>query len=407
MFSIYHSGPFRALTLPERPTRLNLAKPKPMEVPFLLLRVAVAGAGIVLFAAGCGDGGDAILIGVAGPFDEPRGMSMRNAAELAAREINNRGGVRGRPIELIFRDDGADALRAVEIARSFVADPRIVAVIGHLTSGTMLATAPVYGGGARPLVAVSPSASSPLLSDAGPFIFRVCPTDLLHGSRLADWAVNRLGVRRASVLYVNDGYGRGVAAVFRDSFQQMGGVVVTDDPFLADLPGFEPYLQRIRARGGTDALMIAGTRGDAERILPMLDSLRLAVRVLGGDGLSGIEASPVPSEGTYISSAYLPDRPGERNEAFVRAYAEAFDGALPDHRGAGAYDIVYLLTNAIETAGTDRRRLRDHLAGVGTRTAAFEGVTGTIAFDENGDVPDKDIVVGVVRGNRLVTAGER
>lgn len=328
---------------------------------------------------------------------------MRAAAELAVAQLNEAGGLRGRPVELVVFDDSASAERAVRVARQLASDPDVVGVIGHLTSGATLAAAPVYGG-VEPVVAISPSASSPLLTAAGPWIFRVCPTDELHGARLAAWAFDQ-GARRVAVLYQNDAYGRGVRAEFTTAFTASGGAVVADDPYLDDLPSFGPYLERLRILGGADALFVAGTRAGAERILATLDSMNLRLPVLAGDGVIGIESGSVLAEGMTVSTAYLPDRPGEENAAFVRAYAERTGGRLPDHRGAGAYDAVRLLAAAVEAVGTDRTRIRDYLAGVGTREPPFEGVTGRIAFDESGDVPDKDIVIGVVRGGVLRTAG--
>ncbi len=352
----------------------------------------------------CGPEPAPIRLGLAGPFEQPRGESMRLAAALAVREINDEGGIDGRPLELVVRDDGADAERAVAVARELVDDPTVVAVVGHLTSGTTLAAAATYGGRTTPLPVISPSASSPLLTDAGPWLFRVCPTDLVHGERLAAFAVDRLRARRAAVLYINDPYGRGVRGVFVEAFVGRGGRLVADDPYLDDLPSFAPYLERVRRLGGTDVVMIAGTRAGAERVLATLDSLGLTPAVVGGDGLAGIEAAGRAAEGVYVSTAYLPDRPGEHNATFLRAYRAATGDRLPDHRGAGAYDAVHLLARGLAAVGADRARLRDWLAGVGTTTPAFDGVTGRIAFDANGDVPDKDVVIGVVRGGRLVMA---
>lgn len=358
----------------------------------------------LLAATGCATDDAPIVLAVAGPFSQARGLSMRLAAELAVDEVNRNGGVRGRRLELVFRDDSANAERAVRVAEELYAMPGVVAVIGHLTSGATLAAAPVYNGGATPVVAISPSASSPEVSDAGPYVFRICPTDLLHGSRLADWILTRLEVRRAAVVYRNDDYGRGIRAVFVQSFDAAGGDLVADDPYLDDLPSFEPYLARIRARGGVGALLIAGTREGAERILPTIRNVGLNAAVLGGDGIAGIEQGDVDAEGVYISTAYLPDRPGTRNARFVETYRAAYDGRLPDHRGAGAYDIVHLIARALEAVGADRTHLRDYVAGIGSQVEAFEGVTGRIAFDANGDVPDKDVIIGVVRNDRLVTA---
>jgi branched-chain amino acid transport system substrate-binding protein len=329
---------------------------------------------------------------------------MRLAAELAVREVNAAGGVRGRPLELVTLDDEGDAVRAVSVARQLYDDPTVVAVIGHLTSGATLAASAVYNAGPRPIPMISPSASSPLLSGAGPYTFRICPTDLAHGTRLAEWAVDRLHARRAAVLYLNDDYGRGVRSVFTQQFTARGGQIVADDPYLDEIPSFEPYLERIRRRGGTDVLLIAGTRAGAERILQRKGSLGLSATVLGGDGIAGIEAAGPLAEGVYVSAAYLPDQPGQANADFVRAYRAAYDGAEPDHRGAGAYDIVHLLARAIAAAGPDRTKLRDYLASVGSRTEPYDGVTGRIAFDAQGDVPGKEVVIGVVRGGHLVSA---
>jgi len=125
--------------------------------------------------------------------------------------------------------------------------------------------------------------------------------------------------------------------------------------------------------------------------------------VLGGDALAGIQRAGALAEGVRLSAAYLPDAARARNRSFVEAYARAYPGELPDHRGAGAYDIVHLLARAAAEVGTDRRAIRDYLASVGSERPAFDGVTGRIAFDRNGDVAGRDVVIGVVRGGRLLT----
>ncbi|MGH7529991.1 MAG: ABC transporter substrate-binding protein [Gemmatimonadales bacterium] len=341
-----------------------------------------------------------IVLGLAGPFSQPRGVSMQRAAELAVREINARGGVGGRQLALRIRDDSGQAEVAIRVALELARDPAVVAVVGHLTSGTSLAAGRVYGAGTAPVAMLSPSASSPDLSGVSPWVFRVCPTDLSHGAQLARFARQRLGARRAGLIYVDDDYGRGLRMSFAAEFRRLGGEIVSEDPSLPSTSSLEPYLSRLRQRGGVDVLMLATERGGAELALREMGQLGAAARwpVLGGDALTGIEAP-----GVRVSSAYLPDRPGERNAAFVAAYARAYGGERPDHRGAGAYDIVHLLAQVIAEAGGDRRAVRDRLARIGGDLPAFEGVTGTIAFDARGDVPEKPVVIGIVQGGRLVT----
>lgn len=331
---------------------------------------------------------------------------MLRAAQLAVNQINARGGVRGRPLELRIADDSAGEDAAVRVAERLYADPSVVAVVGHLTSSSSIAAARVYGGGADPVVMISPSASSPDLAGISPYIFRVCPSDLQHGPHLARFAWQTLGTRRAGIIYINNDYGRGVRSSFATELERLGGSVVEADPYVPGTPSLEPYLSRMRRRG-VDALVLAAERPGAELALREMRSLGITWPVLGGDALTGIEADGALAEGLRVSSAYLPDRRDERNAAFVADYARAFPGQRPDHRGAGAYDILHLLARAIADAGPDRRGIRDYLARVGRGKPTFEGVTGTIAFDGKGDVPGKTVAIGVVQGGRLVTQAEQ
>jgi branched-chain amino acid transport system substrate-binding protein len=328
---------------------------------------------------------------------------MRRAAELAVNEINQRGGVRGRQLELRIMDDSARPDVAIRIAQELVDDPTVVAVVGHLTSGTSLAAGHVYGEARRPVAMVSPSASSPDLSEINPYVFRVCPSDLSHGAQLARFARQALGAQRVGVIYVDDDYGRGLRVSFAAEFRRLGGVVTEEDPALSSTSSLEPYLSRLRQSGGVDVLVLATERGGAELALREMSRLGVRWPALGGDALTGIEAAGPIAEGVRLSTAYLPDRPGDRNAQFVAAYVTAYDGQRPDHRGAGTYDIVQLLARVIQDAGTDRRGIRDRLARIGGNLPAFEGVTGTIAFDARGDVPAKPVVIGAVRSGQLIT----
>lgn len=370
-----------------------------------LRRSALVGAAV--WIAACSPPSGPIAIGLAGPFSQPRGVSMLEAARLAVNQINAKRGVRGRPLELRVADDSGNEDAAVRVAERLYADPSVVAVVGHLTSGSSIAAARVYGGGASPVAMISPSASSPDLSGVSPYVFRVCPSDLQHGPHLARFAWETLGARRVGIIYINNEYGRGVRGTFAAEFARLGGVVVEADPYVPATPSLEPYLSRMR-RDGVDALFLAAERPGAELALREMRSLGLKWPVLGGDAVTGIEADGALAEGMRVSSAYLPDRRDERNAAFVADYARAFPGQRPDHRGAGTYDIVQLLARAIAAAGPDRPAVRDYLARVGRGTPPYDGVTGTIAFDANGDVPGKTVVIGVVQEDgHLVTQAER
>jgi len=367
----------------------------------------------VLGAAGCRGGArEEVVIGIAGPLTKANGRSMRMAAEMAAAEINAGNGINGRHLRLVFADDSADPAKAIEVARRLRMNDSVVAVVGHVNSSTSLKAAPIYNAvdndsvPGDPVLEISPASSSPQLTGAGDWTFRVCPTDLEFSPVLARWAA-RLGKRRAAVLYVNDDYGQGVMASFTDAFRRAGGSIVSDDPYLpvsyeGGDTALDPYLLRAFRRGA-DALVIGGQAQEGLKIIAAARRLGFQGPILGADGLTGVKDGGAVAEGVYVSSAFLADRPAEKAQRFVQAYRQRFN-ELPDHRGAMTYDVLYLLKEAIERAGTDRRALRDWVAGVGISHPEFQGVSGTIKFDRNGDVVGKDVAVGVVRAGQLVTA---
>ncbi len=322
---------------------------------------------------------------------------MKLAAELAVAEINAAGGVNGRPIELLLRDDDGDPDRAVEAAASLV-EAGVVAVIGHVFSGTTLAAAPVYGSANPVIPVITPSSSAPEVREAGPHLFRLCPTDLDHGAALASWVRRGLGLSRGTVLYLNDTYGRGIRTAFTARFEGLGGTIVSQDPYLGDTPDVAVYLQRAQTRDSAEFLVVAGNRSEAEEVLRVARASGFMVPVLGGDGLEGIEAAGPIANGVYMTSAYLPSVDTPLNRRFVQAYKERYpEAGAPNQPAAAAYDAVYLLRSTMAARGTSRRAILRGLSQVGRELPAYQGVTGVLAFDEQGDLVRIPILIGLAR----------
>ena len=366
---------------------------------FALLTPALAAV-----VAGCGaSSGGTVRIGLAGAFDDPIGRPMQLAAELAVSEINAGGGIGGQKLELVEKNDYADPDSAVVVANALYSSD-VSAVIGHLFSGTTLAAAPVYNSGNDPVVAVSPSSSSPEVSGAGPWTFRVCPSDDAHGAALARWARDRLGLVRGTVLYLNNEYGRGVRQRFVDEFTRRGGELIAESPYLGDKPDVSAYLDRMVKDGRSQFLVIAGNRPEAEEILQQAHRRGINVPVLGGDGLEGIEGAGSLAEGVYTSMAYISLLDTPANRKFVAAYRSRYpDAPAPNQPAAATYDAVYLLRDVIAKSGPSRRSVRDGVNKVNPANP-FQGVTGAIAFDSLGDVPNRQVYIGVVHGGAVQLA---
>lgn len=368
--------------------------------------LAVLAAG----AAACDRGDDKVYIGVAGPLGAANGVSMKRAAEMAAAEINEAGGIGGKSVVLVFGDDGADPQKAIQVASDLKGNPDVVAVIGHVNSSASLRAATIYNADdsiGSPVVQISPASSAPALRQSGPWTFRITPTDLEFSPALATFA-RGMNLRRAAVLYANDDYGQGVMSTFERAFRGGGGTVVAADPYLPAVlergSELDPYLRRAIGRGA-DALVIGGQATEGVKIIQAARRLGFTGPILGSDGLTGAKDAGAVAEGVFVSSAFLPDRPDATAQRFVENYRKRYS-SLPDHRGAMTYDIMYLLRDAIREAGNDRQAVRDYVASVGADrgVAAYNGVSGPIAFDTAGDVRNKPVTVGVVRGGQLVTA---
>lgn len=358
-------------------------------------------AALLLVSTGCGGSERPIVFGVVGPFQTPYGAPMRMGAELALGEINDAGGVRGRPLRLRILDDLANPDRAIAAADSLVADPEVVAVVGHVNSGAMIAAAPSYQ---RGLPVVAAGATSPLVSRLGEWVFRVASSDSVNAVEVARVA-RRMG-KPIAILYENDGYGQGLAAEFRAAVVGSGGEVIESDPYRKTTEDLTPYLERMRRRGA-GVVFLAGLTADATRIIRQSHSIGFRPQFLGGSGIEGLVSEGPDFDGTMVGLLFHPDASPK-----ARAFAERFRAAYgrePDAFAALGYDATHLLAVAAREAGADRAAIRDYLAGVGVEGGqpAFAGVTGTIRFDAQGDPVMKDFAIGVVRGGQVHLAGDR
>ena len=346
-----------------------------------------------LVALSCSGDRSAIDIASAGPWTELYGEMNKRGIDLAIEELNARGGVRGRPLRLTSRDDGADGGKAAAIASEFLANRSIVAVVGHVNSGAMVAAARVYDLG---LPAVSTTASSPDLTGISPWVFRVISSDSANGIAMARF-LNDKRLTRAAILYENTAYGRGLTQSFRRAFT---GDVVAADPIPSNgTADFEPYISYLRTRS-PDVVFVAGTNASGRALLVEAKRQKLAAAFIGGDGWSSMVADTAAAEGALVATPFTAEDPRQAAQDFVRAFRAKYR-MDPDGNAALAYDATMLIARAIEVAGPSRTAIRKWLASLG-ENSAFPGVTGPIRFHSTGDVVGKSVVITRARQGALV-----
>lgn len=353
----------------------------------------------LVLLAGCSRGPDSYVIGAAGPWKEGYGVMTRRGIDLALDEINRGGGINGTPLRVVARDDEANGGHAATIAQEFVSDPAVLAVVGHVNSGAMLAASRIYDG---QLTAVATTASSPDLTGVSDWTFRVISSDSLNGVILARFA-SRIGgnsaqLKQAVVLYENDAYGRGLADAFRRSFR---GTIISFDPIAEKLDP-EPFVAYLRMRQ-PGIVFVAGREESALRILREARKQGVRAIFLGGDGWQGVVTDTAAANGAYVGTSF---NAAERKPA-VRKFVNAFQSKYqvkPDAFAALAYDATRLIAEALIRKGRSRTAVREYLASL-EAGSAFQGVTGPVYFNSDGDPIGMGFHVAQVIGGSLVSGG--
>ena len=349
---------------------------------------------VLLALAACAKAGDPVVLGTAGKWDTDYGAMSRRGSELAVAQLNAAGGIAGDSVVLRPLDDRANGAVAAAVADSFANDRRVVAVVGHLASGAMVAAAPVYDAAGLPAVATT--ATSPDVTGISPWVFRVVPSDSATAIALAGFA-RTLGRQRAAILYDNDAYGRGLAAAFQRAYK---GRIVSVDPIAPDRADFEPFVAWFKQQQ-VDLVFMAGTEATGIPFVRQARAAGLAADLLGSDGWVPV-ARDAAAAGIHLGVPFVASDPRPAAQAFVAAFKQRW-GMEPDNNAALAYDAVLLVAEAVKAVGRDRARIRAWLAA-GNR---FEGATGTIRLGPTGDPVDKGIRMTKVVNGRLTLVGAR
>ncbi len=391
---------------------MSSSRPKLIVVTVALLAVALA----LLAVAGCGSSGSSssgsspaatpFKVGVAGPMTgqyATYGASHKAGAQIAIDQLNAAGGVNGGQASMAIGDDLGDPQQAVLVAQGFIDDKNIVVVDGHQFSGATIAAAAKYQAAGMPMI--SPSATNPDISSLGNYIWRICMTDAVQGKGLAKYSVDTLGKKKIAVIYDNSDYGRGLADAFESGVQADGGTIVAKQQYASGDTDFSSQLTKIKATN-PDLLFMSGYYPEGSKIAQQARQLGMTVQMLGSDGYASDQLPKLGGaavEGMLVSTFFDYTKSDPAVQKFVAAYKAKYNGANPDWFAANSYDVVMLAAQAAKNAGkNDRTAINDALGKIGT----YQGISGPITFDKNGDVV-KPLSIVVVKNGKLVTAPQQ
>jgi branched-chain amino acid transport system substrate-binding protein len=330
--------------------------------------------------------------------DAAFGIDTKEGIELAVDEANKAGGVKNRPLKVLYEDDKSNPQEATNKVLQLIDRDKVVALLGEIASSRSKAGGIIASKKKIPMI--TPSSTNPDVTKVGPFVFRVCYTDDIQAQAGAEFIINKLGKKRVGLLFASDDlYSSGLADEFRKEFKKRGGEVVMEKGFLKKETNFTTYLNEIKAAKPDfiyapiyyNQMTIIARQGKAAGIKG--DSF------VGADGWDANELvtdAGEELEGAYFTNMYAPDVPWPNARAFREGYNARFKHD-PSSLAAMGYDATKVLADAIKRAGDDSpEAIRKALA----ETRDFVGATGSITFDADRNA-DKPIVIVQIKGKKF------
>lgn len=367
-----------------------------------VLTALVLGTVLAGLAAGCGGGekkADIIKVGANLEMtggSASYGISSKNAIELAFKEINEKGGINGKQLELVVADNKSEAAEATNAMQKLVSQDNVVAVIGPNLSSSVIAASAINN--SAKVLDIAPMATNPYVTvdqasgKTKDFNYRTCFIDPFQGTVMAKFATAELGVGNAAILIDNSSdYAKGLAQFFKENFVKEGGAVTAEESYLQKDTDFKATLTKIKATN-PDFLYVPGYYQEVGLIVKQARELGMNMPIAGGDGWDSAKmpeiAGAAALNNTYFSSLYSPDDSSDINKNFVAAYEKAY-GQKPDVFAALSYDSALLVAEAIKNAGsTEPAKISEAMAKIN----GFSGVSGSVTFDDKHN-PVKSAVI--------------
>jgi len=328
--------------------------------------------------------GEPIKIGFIGPLTGDAavyGEPGRDITKLAVKEINDAGGVNGRPLEVIFEDGKCAGPTAVSAAQKLISVDKVQAILGGFCSSESLAAEPVAT--AAKVFLFSPGSSSPDLTGKSEFFARDYPSDASQGKVLAD-AAKKEGWKNVAFIQEQLDYPLGIYKAFTATFEKNGGTV-TKQEFNTKTTDFRSIIAKAKALNADAIFVDTQTPASAERVIKQIAELGWKPHLMVSDVTSG-DPETVTRNATALEGALAAefgvDPTSEKFKHMVDAYKQMYGKDAPYlSYGQTEYDSVYLLRDAILAVGYDGAKITQWMHNV----KDWEGASGKVTIGADGD----------------------
>ena len=331
------------------------------------------------------------------------GNAGKNGANLAVDEINKAGGINGKQITVISKDNKSDNAEAATVVSNLINNDKVNAVIGSMTSGAVKSMTPNVTKGAVPLV--TPAGTDDTLTvtngKVNDYIFRSTFQDSYQGKVLANYTTNELKAKKVVLYYDNSSdYAKGIAKSFEKTYT---GKIVDKVSFQSGDKDFQATLSKIKSED-FGAIVMPGYYNETGLITKQARELGIEQPILGGDGFADptfitLAGDAAATNVYYVSGYSAKALANETTTKFIAAYQAKYKSE-PSMFDALAYDAVYMVKQAAEdTKAKTSVDVKDGLA----KLKGFKGATGDITVDKDHN-PVKDAVVVKLENGKEASA---
>ena len=361
---------------------------------------------------------DPIKIGVTGPFtggSAPMGVSMRDGVKLAVTEINAQGGVLGRKLEVIERDDEAKNERGVQVAQELINKEKVSATVGFINTGVALASQRFYQEAKIPVinnVATGTVITKQFADQPENYVFRTSANDAIQSSMIVEEAITKRKFTKVAILADSTNYGQLGREDLEKALDKKGIKAVAIEKY--NIKDVDMTAQLLKAKqAGAQTVLTYGIGPELAQIANGMEKLNWKVPMIGSWTLSMgnfIDNAGKNGDGTLMPQTFIqePNTPKRKTfiDAYLKTYKPAGDRIPSPVSAAQGYDSIYLLAAAFKQAGgTDGPKVRAALENLSDKVdGVVTSYNKPFSKDDHEAIKAGIPVFGEVKGGRVVQA---
>ncbi|NOU28186.1 MAG: ABC transporter substrate-binding protein [Polyangiaceae bacterium] len=361
---------------------------------------------VIATGTGCSKSSNDIPVGAylsLSGSDSTFGIDTRDGIELARQEVNEKGGIKGRKVNVIYEDDKSTSQEASNKVRQLIDRDKVIAILGEVASSRSLAGGLIANTKKVPMV--TPSSTAVEVTKDREYVFRTCFTDAQQGDVAARFVFDTLKKKNVGLFYVaQDNYSAGLAKSFKESLQKLGGTIVVEKGYQSKETQFTTLLSDLKA-SKPEVIFVPVYYNDMVQIARQAKQLGMPGSMfIGGDGWDSsdlIEGAGEALEGAYFTNHYAPDVPWPNSQAFLKSFKAKYNHE-PSSLSAQGYDAARLLFDAM---GRATELTPEAVKTALVQTKDFAGATGTLTIDKDHNA-NKPIVVVQIKGKKFTYASQ-